>query len=514
MGGANAAKLLQTVVADQRKIIAEVTHKPADQTPQVWALYKEVQDYYDHGMRVPDDVILLFSDDNWGQIRRLPRPGQQRRGGFGVYYHFDYVGGPRNYKWLNTNQIGKVWQQMDLAWAVGARAFWMVNVGDIKPMEFPLSFWMDQAWNPQAMTPAALAAYPENWANANFGAALARPIGELITRYSRLAARRKPELLDANSFALGKSTGAKLDGGEFGRVVTEWQQLEQQALAVKRQLPKQYDDAYFQLVEHPISALSNLYNLYYAVAWNRRLAAANDSRANAFADQAEAAWRRDQELTTQYHTIAGGKWDGMMLQVHIGYTSWNDPPTQQMPSVKRIAGSAAAPPIVFEPLPAPFISIEAPRYSRAHGGKGLAWKVIPGLGAVTALPQGRPATTAADDIRLEYDVTLSEEGAARLLLYLAPTLDTDGSGELRIGVSMDDSPVQTLTSRLVPTAGAAPSKEQKDWVRAVSDNQQVLAATLPPAVSGPHTIKIWRLDDNVVLQKLALPDQRIPEQSK
>lgn len=351
MGGANAAKLLQSVVEDQRKIIAEVTHKPADQTPQVWALYKEVQDYYDHGMQVPDDVILLFSDDNWGQIRRLPRPGQQRRGGFGVYYHFDYVGAPRNYKWLNTNQIGKVWQQMDLAWADGARAFWMVNVGDIKPMEFPLSFWMDMAWNPQAMTLDTLTAYPEAWAGANFGTPLARSIGELLTTYGRLAARRKPELLDASSFPLGASTKSTLDPGEFGRIVGEWRALEEKMLAVKRGLPKQYEDAYFQLVEHPISAFSNLYGMYYAVAWNRRLASAHDSRANAFADHAEAAYRRDQELTAQYHAIAGGKWDGMMSQVHIGYTGWNDPPAQKMPAIKRVAGSRGPRPIVSSQRP-------------------------------------------------------------------------------------------------------------------------------------------------------------------
>ncbi len=516
MGGANAAQLLQTVVEDQRKIIAEVTRKPADQTPQVWALYKEVQDYYDHGMQVPDDVILLFSDDNWGQVRRLPRPGQQRRGGFGVYYHFDYVGGPRNYKWLNTNQIEKVWQQMDLAWASGARALWMVNVGDIKPMEFPLSFWMDMAWNPQAMTPGALQAYPEGWAKASFGAALAKPIGNLLTTYSRLAARRKPELVDADSFPLGESVGDVLDGGEFGRIVAEWRQLERSALAVKRQVPQQYEDAYFQLVEHPISALSNLHDLYYAVAWNRRLAAAGDARANDFADRAEAAYRRDRDLTARYHAIAGGKWDGMMSQVHIGYTSWNDPPVQQMPGVKRIAAAAVAKPIVFGAPSAERsrITIEAPRYSRAQGGNGLAWKIIPGLGGVTALPQGEPFTTAADNVRLEYDVTLEKEGEATLLLYLVPTLDTDGSGTLHIGVSIDDSPMQTLTSQLVPTAGGTPSREQKDWVRAVSDNQQLLRTTLPRTTAGKHTIRIWRLDDNVVLQKLVLPDQRIPEQSK
>ncbi len=109
MSDSTATALLQSIVKDQRQIIADVTGRPAEQTPQMWALYKEVQDYYDLGLKVPDDVLLLFSDDNWGQIRRLPEPGAKRVGGYGVYYHFDYVGGPRNYKWLNTNQIEKTW---------------------------------------------------------------------------------------------------------------------------------------------------------------------------------------------------------------------------------------------------------------------------------------------------------------------------------------------------------------------------------------------------------------------
>lgn len=162
MAESTASHVLEQVVADQRAIIADVTKAPAAQTPQVWALYKEVQDYYDHGMRVPDDVTLLFSDDNWGQIRRLPVADLQRTGGYGVYYHFDYVGAPRNYKWINTNQIEKIWQQMDLAYQRGARQLWVVNVGDIKPMEYPLSFFLKMAWNPEAITPGALARIRSN----------------------------------------------------------------------------------------------------------------------------------------------------------------------------------------------------------------------------------------------------------------------------------------------------------------------------------------------------------------
>ena len=445
MSGSTAVSLLESIVADQRRIIAAVTGKPAEQTPQVWALYKEVQDYYDGGMKVPDDVILLFADDNWGQIRRLPTAGVQRRGGYGVYYHFDYVGGPRNYKWLNTVQIEKTWQQMDLAWARGARSLWIVNVGDIKPLEFPLSFFMKQAWNPEAMTLEALARYPEEWARATFGPAQASVIANLVTRYSQYAARRKPELIDADSFRLGASTNDALEGGEFGALVAQWQTLEQEMLRVRSTLPPEQRAAYFQLVEHPIAALTNLYELYYAVAWNRRLAAAGDSRANVFADRAEAAFRRDQEITNAYHALNGGKWDGMMAQTHIGYTGWQQPERQVMPQLKRVKKRGTPKPIVFvSPSNSSavagegdVIAIEAPHYSRAVDGKDLAWHVVPHLGrtlgAVTALPQGRGATTQQDGVRLEYDVTLSKAGDLTVQLYLVPTLDVIGAVGVRIG---------------------------------------------------------------------------------
>ncbi len=165
-----AIELLETIVKDQREIIADVTGKPASETPQVWALYKEVQDYYDQGMRVPDDVTLLLADDNWGNIRKLPDPADKpREGGYGIYYHFDYVGGPRNYKWLNTTQIERVWEQMNLAYQYDATELWVVNVGDLKPMEFPISFFLDFAWDPGAIDANELEDYSENWAKKQFG---------------------------------------------------------------------------------------------------------------------------------------------------------------------------------------------------------------------------------------------------------------------------------------------------------------------------------------------------------
>jgi Glycosyl hydrolase family 115/Gylcosyl hydrolase family 115 C-terminal domain len=464
-------------------------------------------------MKVPDDVTLLFSDDNWGQIRRLPAAHSERKGGYGIYYHFDYVGAPRNYKWINTNQIEKTWQQMDLAYASGARALWIVNVGDIKPMEFPLSFFLQQAWNPEAMTLEAMTRYPEQWARGTFGPAQARAIAHLMTRYSQLAARRKPELIDAGSFQLGAGTGATLNGGEFGDRVAEWLLLEQQSQSVKALLPPEERDAYFQLVEHPILALSNLYQLYYAVAWNRRLAAANDPRANVFADRAEAAFRRDQGITDAYHALDGGKWNGMMLQTHIGYSSWQQPDRQVMPDVKRITTAENPKPIAFsvpaESAPArrgEVIAIEAPHYTRAVDGDGLVWRVIPHLGrtlgAVTAFPQGHAATSERDGVRLEYEVTLGLPGELTVQLLMVPTLDTTGEGALRTGISLDGGSMQTLTDRLMPAPTATSTQAQRDWNKAVEDNARVLVAGFPNVSAGRHVIKVWRLDGNCVLQKL------------
>lgn len=517
MSEETATQMLETIVADQRKIIAEVTGKPPEQTPQLWALYKEVQDYYDHGMRVPDDVTLLFADDNWGQIRRLPVAGRDpvnRAGGYGVYYHFDYVGAPRNYKWLNTNQISKTWQQMDLAYESGARNIWIVNVGDIKPVEYPLDFFLDMAWNPEEMTLDALSKWPSQWSSQMFGDALGPEIAQVMETYAAYASRRKPELIDQDTFPLGEGMGPVLDGGPFGQMVTDWRALVAKMEAIKARLRPDQQDAYFQLVEHPVLALSNLYEMYYAAAWNKRLMTRNDPRADYFANEVERTFKRDADLTAQYHSINGGKWAGMMNQVHMSYVIWQTPTTQSMPSISRV--SADTPPdrlaaqIKFttdrKSDPA-VITLPASKFDKAVAGKGLSWQVVPYLGrgdAVVALPQGRAATTPADGVRLDYGITLPSDGAAIVSLRLAPTLDTTGGKGIRIGVSIDDGPVQTVTSHLIPTPGAINSPEQAAWVEAVKNHAHHVEARFDGIKAGRHTVKLWRIDDNAVIEALTI----------
>ncbi|MEZ0470759.1 glycosyl hydrolase 115 family protein [Luteimonas salinilitoris] len=325
-----AIDLLERIVADQRRIIAEVTGRPAEETPQVWALYKEVQDYFDTGMDVPDDVTLLFADDNWGNIRRLPQPDERRGGGYGVYYHFDYVGGPRNYKWINTVQIERTWEQMRLAYAHGVDRLWIVNVGDIKPMEFPISFFLDYAWNPDGLPVEAVTAYPAAWAAEQFGPEHADEIGGILTRYTQYNARRKPELLSPDTYSL-------VNFGEADRVLADWDALAERTRHIGAALPAEYRDAYYQLVEYPVLASANLNHLYIAVARNRLHAQQGRASANAWADEAERLFARDAELARVYEEdIAGGKWTHMMSQPRIGYTHWQQPDRNALPALAAV----------------------------------------------------------------------------------------------------------------------------------------------------------------------------------
>ncbi len=324
--------LLERIVADQRKIIENVTGKPASETPQLWALYKEVQDYYDNGMRVPDDVTLLLCDDNWGNIRKLPRPDDKpRAGGYGIYYHFDYVGGPRNYKWLNTCPLPAVWEQMNMAYTHGVDRIWLVNVGDLKPVELPISFFLDYAWNPDQWPKERLPEYTRNWAAEQFGSEHAHEIARMLDLYTKYNGRRKPELLSHETYSLTNFQ-------EFERVVGEYNQLAREAEALNEKIPSAQKDAFYQLVLHPITACANLNELYLAVAKNRQAAAQGRATANDWAEKARQLYQKDADITDYYHTkLSNGKWDLMMAQTHIGYTYWQQPEKNSMPEVKEIS---------------------------------------------------------------------------------------------------------------------------------------------------------------------------------
>lgn len=330
MSEASNIALLERIVKEQREIIEEVTGTPIEETPQSWALYKEVQDYYDKGMRVPDDITLLLCDDNWGNIRKLPSLDEApRSGSYGIYYHFDYVGGPRNYKWINTNQISRVWEQMHLAYEYGATRIWIVNVGDLKPMEFPITFFLDYAWDPDQWPAHRIPEYVEAWARDQFGEELAPEIAEILNTYTRFNSRRKHEMLDQHTYSL-------IEDNEYEQVTRAYVDLVEKTIRIGKQLPEVYQPAYYQLVQHPVEASANLYELYLETARNHLYAKQGRAATHQTFERVRELFETDVALTEKYHTLLDGKWNHQMSQNHIGYTYWQQPKTQSIPELKQI----------------------------------------------------------------------------------------------------------------------------------------------------------------------------------
>lgn len=487
MAQGTATKLLETIVADQRRIISEATGRPAAETPQVWALYKEVQDYYDACMRVPDDVTLLFSDDNWGNIRRLPEPGERRAGGYGVYYHFDYVGDPRNYKWIDTIQLGRVAEQMRLAYDHGARQLWIANVGDLKPLELPTSFFLDYAWNPDAWPVDRNVDYASAWAARQFGPVHAREIGGILTRYGNLAARRKPELLAPDTYTLD----------EWDRVAGEWEALEFDAETIGHSLPSRDRDSYLELVLHKAMAFANLHALYRSVAYNRVHAADHLGDAMLFADEARRRFARDGALRALYESAAGGKWAGMLAQTHIGYAGWQQPDRDVMPELKTLAGpgkraSPPAPPVWNA------VAVDAAHFAKAQPAAGLAWRTIPNLGhsgaAVAAFPMIATAPAPGSGPRLDYVVSFPTPGDVTLEVQAAPDLDVSGQGRLRYAIAIDEDAPQAVNLLAGETAAS--------WAKAVAENVRRGTTRHHVARAGRHVVHIWVVDPQVVFERI------------
>ena len=334
---AQSMALLEEIVAEQRKMIAEEINPDVSKVPQLWCLYKEVQEYYAAGLRVPDDVTLLWADDNWGNVRRLPTETERKRaGGAGIYYHMDYVGGPRNYKWINTVSIPTVWEQMSLAKGYGADRVWIVNVGHFKHVLLPMEFFLQLGWNTARWTNRNIGDYTRLWAAREFGPEFSGAVAEIVNAYTRFNARRKPELLEKNTYSL-------TDYREAEKVVADYRELVAKAEGIFAKMPQGARDAFYELVLFPVKACAQVNEMYVAAGMNALHAKQGRADTNDMADQVQRLFDADAALMKHYNeAFAGGKWNHFMDQVHIGYTIWQDPKQNIMPTVTRIDPPRAA----------------------------------------------------------------------------------------------------------------------------------------------------------------------------
>ena len=507
-------KTLKDVVEGQREIIERVYKKPASEVPQLWAIFTEVQRYYDAGFTVPDDVTLLFCDNNWGYIRRTgPEKERTRKGGMGMYYHIDMNGGPWNDRWVNATTAAKIREQLNLAYQTGIDRIWIINVGDLKPKEMPIDFIMRYAWNPDAYPADKIDQYMVDWARSIFGGKYAHEIADIVTEYSKMNLERKPEVQRVGIYSV--------ETGEAQRMYERWDELEKRALALSKKLPAEMQDAYYQLVEYPAVGSAGVAKIYLAATMGDTLTM-------------QTLFERDKQMTYKYNKeIAGGKWDGMMLDKHIGYRQWSMPNDNTLPKANEPHDKDK---VLAEPNE---IAIMAHDYTRRTKTDDAQWTFLPSLGRgkgdmgiepVTA--QSRPE---GDGATLEYDVDFTKSGKQKLALGILPTNDINPGRGLRIGIRIDNGEMQTIDARQgyvdtfneytkeniarsnilkplpQPASDIYLSGFRQRMRSEVFDNLRWLSIDLNIPSEGTHTLKVVMIDPEIVVEKLVInPDNEHP----
>ncbi|MFW6380797.1 MAG: glycosyl hydrolase 115 family protein [Spirochaetota bacterium] len=325
--------LLRDVLKTQNELIREHVDPDLTKVPRMLALYKEVESYYYGDEETPgligseelEDVILMLSDDNFGNLRTLPTEEMRDHpGGYGIYYHFDYHGWPVSYEWINSTYLPKVWEQMTTAYEFGIRDLWIVNVGDIATEEFPLSFFLDLAYDFEkwgADVTGSAQAYTRSWVDRQFDGHLAAGdrelVAEILTEYTRIAHMRRPEAMNADVYHPANYR-------EGDRMLARVDTVIKQTEALRKRVPPEIADAFHELVYYPAVGTMNLYRMQLTAGKDMFCARHGRVEANALAREISTCIARDREIVDEFHTIANGRWYGMGLSEHVGFTQWNE----------------------------------------------------------------------------------------------------------------------------------------------------------------------------------------------
>ena len=511
-------RTLHNVIDGQRKIIKDIYGR-ADAVPQLWAIFTEVQRYYDAGFTVPDDVTLLFCDNNWGYIRRKgTEKERKRKGGLGLYYHIDMNGGPWNDRWVNTTTVPKLREQLNLAYQSGIDRIWIINVGDLKPKEMPISFIMNYAWDPECVDADNTDGWLREWTQSVLGGVSkddAKECADIIARYSKYNLWRKPEVQVPGLF----------NYPEIMKLNNLWQSVVLRCEALKERIPASAQDAFYQLVYYPAVASAGVAMMYNAATMGDSLTVCD-------------LMEKDQRLTDYYNKVlAGGKWDGMMLDNHIGYTKWSIPDQNRHPmslgyKVDYPLLTSFATPSKEYAIPAiDFVNTEREVHP-CFNGWDILWGLGRGDGCMGAADVMKEWPTDGSGPKLEYNIDLSDEG--KIAIGILPTQDVIPARGLRLGVQLDDQPMQVIDARQglhdefqeYTPKNLAQSKNLKPlpphnnlllsgWRNGrkmlrrdeVFDNIRWLEVNFPDVTPGTHKLKLIMIDPEIVIETIVVnPD--------
>ncbi len=324
--------LLRKVLKCQNDLIRSYVNPDLEKVPRMFALYKEVEPFYygdekTQGLmdcRELDGVTLMLCDDNFGNLRTVPTEQMKTHpGGFGMYYHFDYHGSPISYEWVNSSYLPKIWEQMTSAYEFGIRELWIVNVGDLFSMEYPLSFFLDLAYDYDTWGINNLNApreYTKQWVERQFGERMEKAdlqkTEDLLMSYTKIAGTRRPEAMNAEVYRI-----AYEEAPRHGKLCAA---LMEECRKLRERLPEISDFSFFQLVYYPLMGNLNIHKLWTDVAINHYLADIKATIAASYAEKVRRALEFDKELVEELHTIEGGRWYGMGMSEHIGFRNWNE----------------------------------------------------------------------------------------------------------------------------------------------------------------------------------------------
>lgn len=462
---------LQRVIDDQRELIRKYYRKDVERVPQVFIPYKEVLEIYESGLRVPDDVTLMWCDDNYGYMTRLSDADQQQRqGGGGVYYHLSYWGRPHDYLWLTTTQPGLVYSEMRAAYDHNCRRLWIANVHDPKVAAYDLELFLDMAWDIESLTPSpsckergvvTLEQHLQNWLCMQFGATVGRAIAPSMREFYRLNAIRRPEFmgwtqveLDKKKYPGGKSvpTTTAFTPAEACQRLADFGAIEATVDAYARLVPPSLQDAYFAAVLYPVHA---------SAAMSRKML--SDSVASS------RAYDEIRQLTARYNQLNGGKWQHLMSSA-----------PRQLPVFGQVRTTLATDSATAET----YVSRNACQWTSATAGCQPIG-MLGHSGRAVAIPKGG---------EMVYEFETLQDGAATLYTAMIPTQPND-KGDLRYTVQIDNEPAQTISLK--------EKYRSESWKLNVLRGQ-ALKQTAVSVTKGRHTLRIKALDDHVICDQWML----------
>lgn len=518
--------LLETIFGVQRGMLARYKGQPAQNIPQIFCPYKEVLADYRAGLKVPDDVTIVFPDDNFGYIRQFPTAEEQKRkGGFGVYYHISYLGRPLSYLWLNSTPPALIFEEMSKAYENGMRTLWIVNVGDIKPAEIGMEFFLQMAYDAQKWNVENQHLFMKEWAKREFGQKYATEIADVMDRYYRLGFQRKPEHLQ---WYLPTETPRKSDLSEDEALdrLQQYSLLNDRATALSENISSEKRNAFYELVYYPVLSAAFANERFFSAELansykNKWPATAMEYAKRSIAADAEIA----RETKYFNETLAGGKWRNIMSP-EMGHGQWpsmrSTPPRISLADFSKSDLQKPNSAESFGPIPKDFpnsrsffgeflgsASIEAENFQTRTDRSGYGWRVIRGLGktgdSVSIFPNvaNSFSNVRRDSPSLEYDIAVTG-GELSIEFYLIPTQPLVPGNGLRIAFAFDNGEPQIVT------IDKDTEVSSRNWSQNILD-QTTIGRQKISLADGDHKLRIFAVDTGVVLDKIVLSSGKMQE---